>query len=280
MMPLLQGEFGSKRGNRRFSQWRLAAAGLGMLFFGGLLWLAPLGCSKDTGKEPDLSIEDLGNELLHAVAAVQEAHPDTPSIAAGDLLEAVLKSHGRMDVVGGEKWEDVKVRLAREHREYLIPVAEVFAAKCRASTELQRDGGRPLTEEEKAKAIQAHLTRMGAFVRPEMETNAVIAWRSLDDLQADWLMKTPEDKRFTKEIRAATPDRGYHGYWFKDCGNGGFMAIPCEYGKTAIYTLIATSRTHAIYRKDLGGSVLTEIPENPEKEGWVEIEINGKPKSR
>jgi hypothetical protein len=113
-----------------------------------------------------------------------------------------------------------------------------------------------------------------------METNAVIAMRSLSELRGDWLLKTPEDKRFTKEIRAATPDSGYHGYWFKDCGGGGFVAIPCEYGKTAIYTLIIMPRIPIYYRKDLGGRVLSKIPENPEKEGWVEFGTNGKPVSQ
>jgi len=236
--------------------------------------LTSWGCSGNSAPEPDLSIDQLAEEMLRIATVLQESHPEVPAIEVGDLLESVLENGGCLDVINGEKWKDAKTRLRGEGKEFLIPVVEAFAKKCRDSTELRRDGNKPVTEEEKERLIRKY---MAPFLKPEIETNEAIAYRSLGDLRRDWNLNIPPEQRFTTEIRAATPTSGYYGYWFVDCGRGGFMAIPCEYGKSGIHTYILMTGSPAFYRKDLHGRVLSRLPEDPEKEGWIEVGTDGLP---
>jgi len=240
-----------------------------------LMCVMPCGCSGNSGKESDLSIDELAEEMLRVVGAVQQSHSMTLADEVEGMLESVLENGGCLDVINGEKWEDAKTRLRGEGKEFLIPVVEAFAKKCRDSTELRRDGNKPVTEEEKERLIRKY---MAPFLKPEMETNEAIACRSLHELRRDWNLNIPPEQRFTTEIRAATPTSGYYGYWFVDCGRGGFMAIPCEYGKSGIHTYIVMTGSPAFYRKDLHGRILSRLPEDPEKEGWIEVGIDGLPK--
>jgi hypothetical protein len=239
------------------------------LLLGGIVFLLPLSCSEDPVREPDLSIHELMQENMLAVLEVQKSHPEIWAADVGELLESVLENDGWLDVVQGEKWPDFKARLAREHKAFLIPVIEKYAAKCRASTELREEGHKVLTPQQVQDLIRKY---KGPFRRPPMDVNESIARRSLSDLNMDWSLKTPEAERSTNDIRAATPDRGYHGYWFVECGDGGFMAIPCNYGQSGIHTFIRMRGiAGGYYKKDLRGGVLSALPKDPEKEGWTEI---------
>jgi hypothetical protein len=229
------------------------------------------GCSGEGHGEQDLSIEELCEEMLRILAAVRESQPHGQIEEAESLLESVIGNRGSLDVLNGEKWEHIKARLRKEGKQSLVPVVEAFAAKCRASTELRREGAKAVRGKVKAEVMEKY----GApHVRPEIETNEAVARRSLGDLGGEWFMKTPKEKSLIKEVRAATRDRGYYGYWFVDYGNGGFAAIPCMYGTSGIQTFIRMpGRAPLCYAKDLGGSILSRLPENPEREGWSKADF-------
>jgi len=237
------------------------------------MFLVPLSCSEDPVREPDLSIYKLMQENMRAVMEVQKSHPETSVDELSDLLQSVLENDGRLDLVQGEKWSDFKARLAREHKAFLIPVIEKYAAKCRASTELREEGHKVRTPEQVQELVEGLVKKYkGPFLRPPIEVNESIARRSLHELNMDWSLKTPVAQRSTNDIRAATPDRGYYGYWFVECGGGGFMAIPCNYGQSGIHTFIRMpDNVGGYYKKDLRGSVLSALPKDPDKDGWTEI---------
>jgi len=229
------------------------------------------GCSGDRHSEQDLSIEELCEEMLRILAAVRGSQSDVQKEEAEGLLESVIGNGGNLEVLEGEKWEHIKARLRNEGKQSLIPMVERFAAKCRASTELRREGAKVVTGKVKAKIVEKY---SAPYVRPEIETNEAVARRSLGDLGGEWFTKTPKDKSLIKEVHAATRDRGYYGYWFVDYGNGGFAAIPCRYRMSGKHTYIRMpGRVPFCYAKDLGGNILSQIPENPESEGWTKTDF-------